>query len=130
MGHLFPHHEDHEGHEVSDIYVFKLRALRVLLRKLRWGRREATPKSSPPNVLIGGPVRIPPGFPLKACGNDGLVGELRLGSKTCSIFILCGRASYHESLRGEICILSLFAPCRSIANWALQAGRAWTRSRP
>src|SRR3989442_10879125 len=30
MGHLFPHHEDHEGHEVSDIYVFKLRALRVL----------------------------------------------------------------------------------------------------
>jgi hypothetical protein len=47
---------------------------------------------SPPNVLIGGPVRIPPGFPLKACGNDGLVGEFGLGSKTCSIFILCGRA--------------------------------------
>src|SRR5258706_5192217 len=28
------------------------------------------PSSSPPNVLIGGPVRIP-GFPLEACGNDG-----------------------------------------------------------
>src|SRR5437899_1260018 len=26
--------------------------------------------SSPPNVLIGGPVRNSPGFPLKACGND------------------------------------------------------------
>jgi hypothetical protein len=33
-------------------------------------------RPSPPNILIGGPVRIPPGFPLKACGNDGLVGEL------------------------------------------------------
>ena len=31
------------------------------------------PRSSPPNALIGGPVRIPPGFPLKACGNDGMV---------------------------------------------------------
>src|SRR5918996_4004734 len=75
-------------------------------------------KSSPPNVFIGGPVPNPPGFPpkdgcaegrirpkpcgesvqsfvadpLKACRNDGLVGELRLGSKTCSIFIVCGRA--------------------------------------
>ena len=29
-------------------------------------------KSSPPNVLIGGPVRNSSGFPLKACGNDGL----------------------------------------------------------
>ena len=29
--------------------------------------------SSPPNVCIGGPSpNIPPGFPLKACGNDGL----------------------------------------------------------
>ena len=24
------------------------------------------------NVFIGGPVPNPPGFPLKACGNDGL----------------------------------------------------------
>jgi hypothetical protein len=31
----------------------------------------AQPSSSPPNVLIGGPVRNSPGFPLKACGNDG-----------------------------------------------------------
>ena len=29
------------------------------------------PKASPPNVLIGGPVPISPGFPPKACGNDG-----------------------------------------------------------
>ena len=29
-------------------------------------------KSSPPNVFIGGPVPVSPGFPLKACGNDGL----------------------------------------------------------
>jgi hypothetical protein len=44
------------------------------------------PRSSPPNVFIGGPVPNPPGFPpfeilravstierLKACGNDGLL---------------------------------------------------------
>ena len=30
------------------------------------------PKASPPNVLVGGAVPDPPGFPLKACGNDGL----------------------------------------------------------
>src|SRR5213593_3100429 len=29
-------------------------------------------KASPPNVFIGGPVPNSPGFPLKACGNDGL----------------------------------------------------------
>jgi hypothetical protein len=29
-------------------------------------------KESPPNVFIGGLVPNPPGFPLKACGNDGL----------------------------------------------------------
>jgi hypothetical protein len=27
-------------------------------------------KSSPPNAFIGGPVPNPPGFPLKARGND------------------------------------------------------------
>jgi hypothetical protein len=27
-------------------------------------------KASPPNVFIGGPVPNPPGFPLKACGNE------------------------------------------------------------
>jgi len=29
-------------------------------------------KASPPNVLIGGPVPISPGFPIEAFGNDGL----------------------------------------------------------
>src|SRR5436309_1135054 len=33
---------------------------------------------SPPNVLIGGPVRISPGFPLKTCGND--VRSCKIGS--------------------------------------------------
>jgi hypothetical protein len=41
-----------------------------------WGEEMRLPRPSPPNVLIGGPVRISPGFPLKACGNDGLVEEL------------------------------------------------------
>jgi hypothetical protein len=40
---------------------------------------------------FGGPVRIPPGFPLEACGNDGLVGELEVEGDT-SFFILWGRA--------------------------------------
>ena len=43
-------------------------------------------KASPPNVFIGGPVPNPPGFPLKACGNDGL----RIGN-------LLNAASYGES---------------------------------
>jgi hypothetical protein len=30
------------------------------------------PKASPPNVLIGGPVLVSPGFPIEAFGNDGL----------------------------------------------------------
>jgi hypothetical protein len=34
-------------------------------------RDENYPKASPPNVFIGGPVPVSPGFPLKACGNDG-----------------------------------------------------------
>jgi hypothetical protein len=29
-------------------------------------------RQSPPNVFIGGPDPEPPGFPLKACGNDEL----------------------------------------------------------
>ena len=37
-------------------------------------------KASPPNVSIGGPVPTQPGFPLKACGNDGLwIGNLLNG---------------------------------------------------
>jgi hypothetical protein len=27
-------------------------------------------KASPPNVLIGGPVPVSPGFPIEAFGND------------------------------------------------------------
>jgi hypothetical protein len=35
------------------------------------------PILSPPNVFIGGPDADSPGFPLKACGNDGLrIGDL------------------------------------------------------
>src|SRR6266511_5017440 len=56
--------------------------LRALLRKFGWGQGMRLPRPSPPNVLIGGPVRIPPGFPLKACGNDGLIGELGVEGHT------------------------------------------------
>jgi hypothetical protein len=35
----------------------------------------AIPKASPPNVLIGGPFPVSPGFPLKTCGNDGVFGK-------------------------------------------------------
>ena len=35
-------------------------------------------KTVTPNALIGGPIRIPPGFPLKACGNDSSLGEYGL----------------------------------------------------
>jgi hypothetical protein len=42
---------------------------------------EFSPKSSPPNVVIGGPVRVSPGFPLKICGNDEL-GENEKSSFT------------------------------------------------
>ena len=44
---------------------------------LQTNRNKNASKPSPPNVLIGGPGRIPLGFPLKACGNDGLVAELK-----------------------------------------------------
>jgi hypothetical protein len=40
---------------------------------LQTNRNKNASKPSPPNVLIGG---LPLGFPLKACGNDGLVAEL------------------------------------------------------
>jgi hypothetical protein len=32
-----------------------------------------SPKSSPPNVFIGGPVRESPGFPIEAFGNDKIL---------------------------------------------------------
>ena len=66
------------GHEGSEINIFEFfNCARDLCRKLRLGSRDPTPKRvTPRSVLIGGAVRIPPGFPLKACGNDGVVGEL------------------------------------------------------
>ena len=34
---------------------------------------ELGPKSLPPNVFIGGPVRELPGFPIEAFGNDKIL---------------------------------------------------------
>ena len=34
------------------------------------------PKASPPNVSIGGPVPVSPGFPIEAFGNDELITGL------------------------------------------------------
>ena len=31
---------------------------------------------------VGGPVAVPPGFPLKACGNDGLRNEKQIRAAT------------------------------------------------
>ena len=42
---------------------------------------DSFPTLSPPNVFIGGPLRVSPGFPLETCGNDGLSG----------IKIFCGK---------------------------------------
>jgi hypothetical protein len=47
-------------------------------------------KASPPNVFIGGPVPDPPGFPLKACGNDGL----RIGNYLDAVS--CGESTDRE----------------------------------
>jgi hypothetical protein len=46
----------------------------LMWRKLRGteGMHENDLKAVTPECLIGGPVPISPGFPLKACGNDGL----------------------------------------------------------
>ena len=41
------------------------------------------PEFSPPNVLVGGPVGISPGFPLKACGNDGLREGIKFYAASC-----------------------------------------------
>jgi hypothetical protein len=49
---------------------------------MRLGSREATPKTVTPERFNRGAVRIPPGFPLKTCGNDGLVGELGVEGHT------------------------------------------------
>ncbi len=47
-----------------------------LLRQLRLGSIDVTPKTVTPECFNRGSSPIPPGFPLKACGNDGFVGEL------------------------------------------------------
>src|SRR5713226_6422048 len=44
---------------------------RSKLRGIRTNR-ESLAQLSPPQVSSGGPVLTSPGFPLKACGNDGL----------------------------------------------------------
>src|SRR3989338_8005345 len=44
---------------------------RSKLRGIRTNR-ESLAQLSPPHVSSGGPVLTSPGFPLKACGNDGL----------------------------------------------------------
>ena len=65
------------------------------------------PKPSPPNVLIGGPVRIPPGFPLKACGNDGLVGELEVEGYTSFLIPWGERKLMTDVVRehcGDVCL--------------------------
>jgi hypothetical protein len=41
------------------------------------------PQSSLPNAFIGGPVPNPPGFPLKACGNDGLRIGILYNAASC-----------------------------------------------
>jgi hypothetical protein len=88
---------------ISDSFVSFVRFVEIAA-----GVKMRLPRPSPPNVLIGGPVRISPGFPpkdgcaegrirpkpcgesvqslvadpLKACGNDGLVGELGVEGHT------------------------------------------------
>jgi hypothetical protein len=62
------------GMWVTSCYQHEKRVLYDLPRgKLRVSKKlEFIPRSSPPKVFIGGPVRTSPGFPLKACGNDEL----------------------------------------------------------
>ena len=57
------------------------------------------PNSLPPNVLIGGPVRNSPGFPLKAYGNDkpeipALIQcpFFKGGARSTKVFVGCGSA--------------------------------------
>jgi hypothetical protein len=51
------------------LFTTTIHELSARLRRMKMPARR--PNSSPPNALIGGPVRSSPGFPLKACGNDG-----------------------------------------------------------
>ena len=45
----------------------------MLAKKVRLG---FVLKLPPPNVFIGGPVRISDGFPIGAFGNDGILKEV------------------------------------------------------
>ena len=54
-----------------------------LTRKMREGAIRIVLTASPPNVFIGGPDSEPPGFPLNACGNDGLRIDNELIAASC-----------------------------------------------
>ena len=45
--------------------------------------RESLAQLSPPHVSSGGPVLTSPGFPLKACGNDGLRNGNKFYAASC-----------------------------------------------
>ena len=59
------------------------------------------PTTSPPNVLIGGPVSVSPGFPIEAFGNDEREPRnLELGSGAHSVHTVS--CQVHESV-GSVC---------------------------
>jgi hypothetical protein len=91
-----------------------------------WGKEMRLLNRHPRMFLIGGPVRIPPGFPpkdgyvqslvadpLKACGNDGLVGELGLGSKTAPFSFSVGERKImnHSAVNPVLFGLIAVLPC-------------------
>jgi hypothetical protein len=59
---------------------------RTKLRRNQKNAMKIIPKASPPNDFIGGPVPNAPGFPLKACGNDGLRIDILLNEASCGEF--------------------------------------------
>src|SRR5690349_21328645 len=67
------HREEHGAHEVRKYIFLVLIKFRFFVSPLKilW-LNSSHPKLVTPNVLIGSPVRIPPGFPLTTCGNDEL----------------------------------------------------------
>src|SRR5947208_9952555 len=65
--------------------------------------RACIPKASPPNVLIGSPVPVSPGFPIEAFGNDG-VQEIILNARARRHRMRIGIATDHGgfSLKEEL----------------------------
>ena len=49
-----------------------------VMLQAHWVLRYFTSNLSPPNVFIGGPVRVSPGFPIEVFGNDGLLEGLEI----------------------------------------------------